>query len=53
MACSTCSGHGVNGGINAKFARDVTLKRNRDQYEWILFPYSQVYELGFFRLSDT
>ena len=26
MTCSTCSSHGLNGGINANFARDVTLK---------------------------
>ena len=29
MACSTCSSHGLNGGINANFATDVTLKSSR------------------------
>ena len=31
MACSTCCGHGLNGGINANFARDVTWKRSHRQ----------------------
>ena len=29
MACCMCSGHRLNAGINANFARDVTLKRSR------------------------
>ena len=29
--CSTCSSHGLNDGINASFARDVTLKSRRGQ----------------------
>ena len=28
MTCITCSGHGLNDGINANFVRDVTLKRS-------------------------
>ena len=33
MACSTCSGYGLNGGINANIDRDViiTLKSSRGQ----------------------
>ena len=31
MACSPCSSHGLKGGINANFARDVTLKSSRGQ----------------------
>ena len=31
MACSMCSSRGLNRGINANFARDVTLKRRRGQ----------------------
>ena len=31
MACSMCSRHGLNGGIDANFARDVTLKRSIGQ----------------------
>ena len=30
-ACSMCSCHCLNGGINANFARDVTLKRSSGQ----------------------
>ena len=29
MACSMCSSRGLNGGINANFARNVTLQKNR------------------------
>ena len=31
MACNTCSSQGLNGGINANFARDITLKSSRGQ----------------------
>ena len=30
-ACSTCSGHGSNGGMRANYAKDVTLKRSSSQ----------------------
>ena len=31
MACSTCFSQGLSSGINAIFARDVTLKSSRGQ----------------------
>ena len=31
MVSSTCSGDRLNGGINAKFTRDATLKSRRGQ----------------------
>ena len=31
MTCSPCSSHGLNCGINANFAKDVTLKSSRGQ----------------------
>ena len=31
MGSSMCSSHGLNHGINANFARDVTLKSSRGQ----------------------
>ena len=31
MACSTCSSHELDGGVNANFARDVTLKSSTVQ----------------------
>ena len=31
MACIMCYGHGLNSGITANFARDITLKSSRGQ----------------------
>ena len=42
MACSACSGNGLNGGINANIARADTLKKSRGQkYVRFLIPLSQ------------
>ena len=37
MACNTCSGHGLNGRINASFARVVTLKGVEVKFMWICY----------------
>ena len=37
MAWCTCSSHGLNGGTNANFARDVTLKSSRSKVCWISY----------------
>ena len=37
MACSLCSSHELDGGINANFARDVTLKSSTGQsHVWLV-----------------
>ena len=38
-----CSGHGLNSGITANFARDVTLKRSKgQQYVGLVLPSSEL-----------